>query len=33
MVAGAILIGLEGPWLLAALLFTVGVLLPLRRGE
>ena len=33
MVAGAILIGLEGPWLLAALLFTIGVLLPLRRGE
>jgi ubiquinone biosynthesis protein len=33
MVAGAILIGLEGPWPLAVLLFTVGVLLPLRRGE
>jgi ubiquinone biosynthesis protein len=33
MVAGAILIGLEGPWLLAVLLFTVGLLLPLRRGE
>jgi ubiquinone biosynthesis protein len=33
LVAGAILIGLDGPWLLAALLFTVGVLLPLRRGD
>jgi len=33
LVAGAILIGLEGPWPLAALLFTIGVLLPLRRGE
>jgi ubiquinone biosynthesis protein len=33
MVAGAILIGLDGPWLLAVLLFTVGVLLPLRRGD
>ncbi len=33
MVAGAILIGLKGPWVLAALLFTVGVLLPLRRGD
>ena len=33
LVAGSILIGLEGPWPLAALLFTVGVLLPLRRGD
>jgi ubiquinone biosynthesis protein len=33
LVAGAILIGLEGPWYLAALLFTVGLLLPLRKGE
>ena len=33
LVAGAILIGLEGPWPLAALLFTIGVLLPLRRGD
>jgi ubiquinone biosynthesis protein len=33
LVAGAILIGLKGPWPLAALLFTIGVLLPLRRGE
>ncbi|MFV2072890.1 MAG: ABC1 kinase family protein [Thermoanaerobaculales bacterium] len=33
LVAGAILIGLDGPWPLAALLFTVGLLLPLRRGD
>jgi ubiquinone biosynthesis protein len=33
LVAGAILIGLEGPWYLAALLLTVGLLLPLRRGD
>lgn len=33
LVAGSILIGLDGPWYLAALLFTIGVLLPLRRGE
>ena len=33
LVAGAILIGLEGPWYLAALLFTIGLLLPLRRGD
>ena len=33
LVAGSILIGLDGPWPLAALLFTIGVLLPLRRGE
>jgi ubiquinone biosynthesis protein len=33
LVAGAILIGLDGPWILAAALLTVGVLLPLRRGD
>ena len=33
MIAGAILIGLDGPLILAVLLLTVGVLLPLRRGE
>ena len=33
LVAGAILIGLDGPWLLSALLLIVGVLLPLRRGD
>ncbi len=33
LVAGAILIGLEGPWLLSALLMVVGVLLPLRHGD
>ena len=33
LVAGAILVGLDGPWLLAAMLLTVGVLLPLRRGD
>ncbi len=33
LVAGSILIGLKGPWYLAALLFVVGVLLPLRRGD
>lgn len=33
LVAGAILVGLDGPWLLAAILLTVGVLLPLRRGD
>ncbi|MCG6948792.1 MAG: AarF/ABC1/UbiB kinase family protein [Acidobacteria bacterium] len=33
MIAGAILIGLDGPLILAVLLFTAGVLLPLRRGE
>ena len=33
LVAGAILIGLDGPWILAAVLLTVGVLLPLRRGD
>ncbi len=33
MVAGAILIGLDGPWVLAALLLIVGLLLPLRKGE
>ncbi len=33
LVAGAILIGLDGPWLLAAVLLVIGVLLPLRRGD
>jgi ubiquinone biosynthesis protein len=33
LVAGAILIGLDGPWLLAALFLIIGVLLPLRRGD
>jgi ubiquinone biosynthesis protein len=33
LVAGAILVSLDGPWLLAAILLTVGVLLPLRRGD
>jgi ubiquinone biosynthesis protein len=33
LVAGAILIGLDGPWVLSALLFTIGLLLPLRRGD
>ena len=33
LVAGAILIGLDGPWLLAAILLVIGVLLPLRRGD
>ena len=33
LVAGAILVGLDGPWLLAAILLTIGVLLPLRRGD
>jgi ubiquinone biosynthesis protein len=33
LVAGAILIGLDGPWYLAAILMTIGVLLPLRRGD
>ena len=33
LVAGAILVGLDGPWMLAAILLTVGVLLPLRRGD
>lgn len=33
LVAGTILVALDGPWLLAALFMVVGVLLPLRRGE
>jgi hypothetical protein len=33
LVAGAILIGLDGPWVLSALLLTIGLLLPLRRGD
>ncbi len=33
LISGAILIGLDGPWYLAAVLMTIGVLLPLRRGE
>jgi ubiquinone biosynthesis protein len=33
LVAGSILIGLDGPWYIAAVLMTIGVLLPLRRGE
>ena len=33
LVAGAILVGLDGPWLLAALFLIIGVLLPLRRGD
>jgi len=33
LVAGAILVGLDGPWLLAAVLLVIGVLLPLRRGD
>jgi ubiquinone biosynthesis protein len=33
LVAGAILVGLDGPWLLAAILLVIGVLLPLRRGD
>ncbi len=33
MVTGAILIGLEGPWYLGALLLIIGLLLPLRKGE
>jgi len=33
LVAGAILVGLDGPWLLATILLVIGVLLPLRRGD
>ena len=33
LVAGAILIGLDGPWPLATVLLIIGVLLPLRRGD
>ena len=33
LVAGAILIGLDGPWPLAAIFLIIGVLLPLRRGD
>ena len=33
LVAGAILVGLDGPWLLAAVFLIIGVLLPLRRGD
>ncbi len=33
LVSGAILIGLGGPWFLAAVLVVMGLLLPLRRGE
>ena len=33
LVAGAILIGLDGPWFLAAILMITGLLLPLRRGD
>jgi ubiquinone biosynthesis protein len=33
LVSGSLLIGLDGPWYIAAILMTVGVLLPLRRGE
>jgi hypothetical protein len=33
LVAGAILVGLDGPWFLAAVLMITGLLLPLRRGD
>jgi len=33
LVSGAILVALDGPWFLAAVLLTAGVLLPLRRGD
>jgi len=33
LVAGAILVGLDGPWPLAVILLVMGVLLPLRRGD
>ena len=33
LVAGAILVAFDGPWLLAAALLIVGFLLPLRRGD
>jgi ubiquinone biosynthesis protein len=33
LVSGSLLIGLDGPWYIAAILMTIGVLLPLRRGE
>ncbi len=33
LVAGTILVALDGPWFLAALFMIIGVLLPLRRGE
>ncbi len=33
LVAGAILIGLDGPWPVAVILLTIGMLLPLRRGD
>jgi ubiquinone biosynthesis protein len=33
LVSGAILVGLGGPWFLAAILMVAGLLLPLRRGD
>ncbi len=33
LVAGAILVGLDGPWFLAVVLLLLGLLLPLRRGD
>jgi len=33
LVSGAILVGLGGPWFLAAVLMVTGLLLPLRRGD
>ncbi len=33
LVSGAILVGLGGPWFLAAVLMITGLLLPLRRGD
>jgi len=33
LVSGAILVGLGGPWFLAAVLMIIGLLLPLRRGD
>jgi len=33
LVAGAILLGLDGPWPVALILLVIGLLLPLRRGD
>ena len=33
LVSGAILVGLGGPWFLAAVMMITGLLLSLRRGE